>query len=60
MLSPDEYEEIRGFIHQEMASIEQQVRHQAGSYNYLCCVGGLTMFTHHPVGAVIHAIPHFD
>lgn len=60
MFSAGEREEIRQFVHQEMAGIEYQVRHQAGSYNYLCSVGGLTMFTHSPVGAVLHAIPHFD
>lgn len=60
MLSPAEREEIREFVHQEMAIIETKVRHDAGSYNYLCSVNGLTVFSHHPVGAVIHAIPHFD
>lgn len=60
MLSPEEREEIRNFVHQELAGIEQDVSRRAGSYNYLCSIGGLTMFTHRPVGAVIHAIPHFD
>lgn len=60
MLSPEEREEIHHFVHQELAGIEQDVRDHAGSYNYLCSVGGLTMFTHRPVGAVLRAIPHFD
>lgn len=60
MFSPTEREEIRNFVHQEMAGIEYQLRHNAGSYNYLCSVGGLTLFTHRPVGAVIHAIEHLD
>lgn len=60
MLSPGERDEIRQFIYEEMADIEHRIRNQAGSYNYLCNVGGLTMFTHRPVGAVIHAIAHFD
>lgn len=60
MLSLTEREEIRSFVHQELAGIESQVAHNAGSYNYLCSVGGLVMFTHRPLGAVIHAIPHFD
>lgn len=58
MLSPTEREEIRLFIHEELSDIERQVRDYAGSYNFLCSVGGLTMFTHHPVGRVIHAVPH--
>lgn len=58
MLSPIEREEIRNFVHEELAEIEYRVRHNAGSYNYLCSVGGVTMFTHQPIGQVIHAIPH--
>lgn len=58
MLSPIEREEIRRCVHDELADIEQQVRDYAGSYNFLCSVGGLTMFTHQPVGRVIHAVPH--
>lgn len=60
MLTPAEREEIRTFVHQEIAGIEYDLRHNAGSYNYLCSVGGLTMFTHRPLGSVLHAIPHFD
>lgn len=60
MFTPAEQEEIRNFVYQVLAGIEDQVRHDAGSYNYLCNIGGLTMFTHRPLGAVIHAIPHFD
>lgn len=58
MLSLGEQEEIRNFVHQELAGIEDQVRHDAGSYNYLCSVGGSTIFAHHPVGSVIHTISH--
>ncbi len=60
MLSPEEHEEIRNVVHQELASIEKQIRHHAGSYNFLCNVGGVTMFTHRPIGAVLHSIPHFE
>lgn len=59
MLGPIEREEIRNFVHEEMAEMYAQVAHEAGSYNYLCCVGGLTVFTHRPMGAVLYAIPHF-
>lgn len=58
MLSPIEREEIRLCVHEELAEIEQRIRHDAGSYNFLCSVGGLTMFTHTPIGRVIHAVPH--
>lgn len=60
MFTPDEREEIRQLVHRELATIEQDVRDRAGSYNYLCNIGGVTMFTHHPMGAIIHSIPHFD
>lgn len=59
MLSPGEREEIRTFVHQEMAEMYAKVSYAAGSYNYLCSVGGLTVFAHQPVGAVLYAIPHF-
>lgn len=59
MLTPTEREEIRSFVHQEMAQIERQYRRDAGSYNYLCSVGGMTVFSHKPVGAVLHVIPHY-
>jgi hypothetical protein len=60
VFTPDEREEIRQLVHWELATIEQDVRDRAGSYNYLCNVGGVTMFTHRPMGAIIHSIPHFD
>lgn len=59
MFTPGERQEIESFVHQELALIEQKVRDQAGSYNFLCSVGGLTMFTHRPVGAVLRSISHF-
>lgn len=58
MLSPEEKQEIREEVHHELADIEEQVAHYAGSYNYLCGVAGDTIFTHQPVGAVLRSIPH--
>lgn len=58
MLSPEERQEIRSQVHQELAEIEDDVAHRAGSYNYLCEVAGDTIFTHQPVGAVLRSIPH--
>lgn len=58
MLGEIEIEEIRRLIYAEMASIESRIAHQAGSYNYVCCVGGSPCFTHHPVGAVLRTIYH--
>lgn len=36
---------------------EARLRHQAGSYNYLCRVGGNLIFSHRPIGTVLHVIP---
>lgn len=58
MLGHTEQEEIRQFIHAEMVRIESDIAHHAGSYNYLCLVGGSPCFTHRPTGAVLRAIPH--
>lgn len=58
MLSPNEAEEIRQIVHHELADIERQVAHNAGSYNYLCSCGGLTLFSHRPIGQVIRSIHH--
>lgn len=58
MLSPQERQEIREEVHHELAEIEAQVAHNAGSYNYLCQAAGVTFFAHQPVGAVLRSIPH--
>lgn len=62
MLYENELAEIkeaaRREVYKELAHIEQQVAHEAGSYSYLCAVNGDTIFTHHPVGQVIRFIPH--
>jgi hypothetical protein len=39
-------------------SILHLVRSAAGSYNYLCSLGGTAVFTHRPVGVVLLPIPH--
>lgn len=58
MLSPEERQEIRLQVHQELAEIEREVARHAGSYNYLCEAAGVTFFSHTPVGAVLRSIPH--
>jgi uncharacterized protein Yka (UPF0111/DUF47 family) len=58
MFTPAEREEITDLVHQELAIIAQ-LSHIAGSYSYQCRLSGQTMFTHHPVGTVLHVIPHF-
>jgi hypothetical protein len=58
MFTPAEREEIRQCVHREMAHLEAKLHHDAGSYNYLCSVGGLDVFTHRPLGAVLHTIAH--
>lgn len=56
MFTPGEREEMRNFVHQEIADIEYRLRHQAGSYKYLCSVGGMTVFSHIPVGSILHVV----
>lgn len=62
VLYKSELEEIaeaaRREVHKELAHIEEQVAHEAGSYTFLCAVAGDTIFTHSPVGRVIRYIPH--
>jgi len=55
MLTQQERAEIRYEVHRELAEINEQCAH-AGSYGYLCYVGGLTFFSHHPVGHVLRRI----
>lgn len=56
MLSPDERYEIQQVVHQELAAIEHDIAHNAGSYRYLCTAGGVTFFSHTPVGAVVRVL----
>lgn len=56
MLSNEEREEIRQEVLRDLIAIEDQVAHNAGSYGYLCCVGGSPVFAHTPVGPVIRTI----
>lgn len=58
MMSGDEAQQIRHIVHQELADIETQVSRYAGSYNYLCACGGITMFSHKPIGKVLRQIHH--
>ena len=56
MLSPEEMSEIRALVHAELAEVEYQCARHAGSYNYLCCIAGVPVFTHRPVGTVLRTI----
>lgn len=58
MLPPGEREEIRQLIYAELADLENRVVHDAGSYNYVCCLGGAPVFTHNPIGRVLRQIGH--
>lgn len=49
-------EEIGHFSPPGTLNDEAKLRHDAGSYRYLCCVGGHIIFTHRPIGVVVHAI----
>lgn len=56
MLSPEETWEIQQAVHRELIAIEQDCAHHAGSYRFLCALGGITFFSHTPVGAVVRSI----
>ena len=58
MLSPAERDEIRQAIYHDLCEIEDHISHNAGSYEYLCMVGGAPTFTHTPCGPVIRRIYH--
>lgn len=49
-------EERRHFHPPVTLDDEIRLRHRAGSYRYLCSLGGRVMFTHVPVGIVLHVI----
>lgn len=56
MLGNEEQHEIRQFIYSELARIEHQVSHDAGSYEYLCLLAGCPTFCHRPVGPVLRTV----
>ena len=58
MLGRFEAEEIRQLVYREMAHIEAECAYRAGSYTYLCLVGGSPCFTHSIVGPVLRTIAH--
>lgn len=56
MLSPAERDEIRREVYDDLVQIENEVSRRAGSYEYLCLIGGIPTFTHTPCGPVIRRI----
>lgn len=56
MMSADETEDVRRLVYQTLAAIEYQIAHEAGSYRYLCLVGGSPTFAHTPVGPVVRVL----
>lgn len=57
MLGGNEVDDIRRLIHAEMAEVERDAHDPIhGSYGYLCASGGLTFYSHQPVGKVIRKI----
>jgi hypothetical protein len=59
MLSLEETEQIRQVLYQEMARLHRAVTAaSAGTYNYLCLVGGHPTFTHQPIGTVLQQVHH--
>lgn len=51
-------EETRYFHPPVTLDDEARLCRQAGSYTYLCSLGGHVVFTHAPVGGVLHVLPH--
>jgi hypothetical protein len=58
MFTRDERAEIRMLFYDELVGIHEQVM-RAGSYRYLCLVGGRPIYAHHPIGKVIWKTPPF-
>lgn len=56
MLSLTEQDEVRNFVYQELAHLHEEIASHAGSYTYLCLVGGYPTFCHSPVGRVIQSL----
>ncbi len=60
MLTPEEEfqirRDVRRAVYEDLADIEERIAREAGSYNYLCLVGGEPLFCHQPVGRIIRRI----
>lgn len=56
MMSPDDHEEVVQTVYQELAAMEYRMAHEAGSYRYLCLIGGSPTFAHSPVGPVLRTL----
>jgi polysaccharide pyruvyl transferase WcaK-like protein len=56
MMSPDEREDVRQLVYQEMAALEYRIAREAGSYRYMCLVGGSPVFAHSPVGPILRVL----
>ena len=49
-------EEIRHFHPPMTLDDEARLRRAAGSFTHLCSLGGHAVFTHAPIGGVLHVI----
>lgn len=56
MLSRQEQEDVRQVIYQELARMQWQLAHCAGSYRYLCLVAGSPAFVHTPIGPILQIL----
>jgi hypothetical protein len=56
MMTPSECEDVRQLVYRELASIEDRIAHQAGSYRFLCLLGGGPVFTHTRCGPVLRVL----
>lgn len=60
MLSPAEREEFRQALYQDLIAIEDEISRHAGTYEFLCLLGGAPTFCHSPVGPVIRRVYRVD
>lgn len=55
-MTPSEREDVRQLVYQELASLEERMARQAGSYRYLCLIMGGPAFTHTPCGPILRIL----
>lgn len=56
MFTNDERAEIRMLLYAELIKVHEMML-RAGSYEYLCLVGGHPVYAHQPVGQVLWKTP---
>ena len=60
MLSPEERDDIRREVLNDLIEIEDEIATRAGSYSYLCLIDGAPTFCHTPCGPIIRRIVRLE